>query len=565
MKTAKATAAQEDDDEPRKIRSSRSKRRRACRSRSSSSSSSQSPPRKRSKKHSKRGIPDKKSKRSKVSSSSLRHRHRSLSPSSSRRHRHRSLGPSSSPSSSPSSVTRHSSSTSSSSSSASERSVSLPPRSRSRDVTRKKGRRRDRERDRKGRKVRRSTSSSGTSPSSGSDRSRSRSKGKSRKRRAAGGTKDGTTRDKIEKGYTNRHSSRSDKNKDDYVDRDEEAPATIAKKGGHDIHGRKKNVESELMESPPSKNANESEVALPAAGGANSDAEDLELILRKKALENFRKFRAAATMSGKTENLTTGKEASADNPQNDSTKIAEATHFQRQGSSLGVRHSVGSPRSDDRENGTGHSWKQESSAGMSRGAGSSGILEAGDAGVPTQQKGRTVEGTYSASQFRSPQDDSRNSRSVMQRLVSTPGSSASVNQRLGTSAGVSHVSRSPRVRSVVSIPAREGLDDSTHTTASRPSDDFAPVQSSSEVGLPLVDTNKAEGTNGENRKTSEASASNGSVPSPAVDKSQARIEDKDGFEKKTFSRMHDGETVEVSYKVYIPKKTPALARRKLQR
>lgn len=37
------------------------------------------------------------------------------------------------------------------------------------------------------------------------------------------------------------------------------------------------------------------------------------------------------------------------------------------------------------------------------------------------------------------------------------------------------------------------------------------------------------------------------------------------FEQKTFSRMRDGETVEVKYKVYIPKKTPALARRKLQR
>ncbi|KAG0468531.1 hypothetical protein HPP92_017859 [Vanilla planifolia] len=37
------------------------------------------------------------------------------------------------------------------------------------------------------------------------------------------------------------------------------------------------------------------------------------------------------------------------------------------------------------------------------------------------------------------------------------------------------------------------------------------------------------------------------------------------FEQKTFSRMHDGEMVQVSYKVYIPKKTPALARRKLQR
>lgn len=37
------------------------------------------------------------------------------------------------------------------------------------------------------------------------------------------------------------------------------------------------------------------------------------------------------------------------------------------------------------------------------------------------------------------------------------------------------------------------------------------------------------------------------------------------FEKKTFSRIHDGEMVQVSYKVYIPNKSPALARKKLQR
>jgi hypothetical protein len=133
----------------------------------------------------------------------------------------------------------------------------------------------------------------------------------------------------------------------------------------------------------------------------------------------------------------------------------------------------------------------------------------------------------------------------MQRLVPPPGSSASVNQRLGGSAGLNHVNGAPRIRSVVSIPNRERLDGSTHTTPPRLSEDSSPVESSGKVGLPLNDTNKAEGTNGENRKTSEAPASNGSVLSPAEDRSQARIEDKDGFQKKTFSRMHDGETVEV--------------------
>ncbi|KAJ0966194.1 hypothetical protein J5N97_027332 [Dioscorea zingiberensis] len=45
----------------------------------------------------------------------------------------------------------------------------------------------------------------------------------------------------------------------------------------------------------------------------------------------------------------------------------------------------------------------------------------------------------------------------------------------------------------------------------------------------------------------------------------ANVREATQFEQKTFSRMHDGEVVQVSYKVYIPKKTPALARRQLRR
>jgi len=441
--------------------------------------------------------------------------------------------------------------------------VSPAPRSRSRDVRKKKGRGRDRERDRKRRKARRSASSSSTSASSGSSRSRSRSKSKRRKRKTVAGT----SSDKIEIDYNNRHDSQSEKHmaEDDGTD---ENKLSIAKKKEHDINSYKKNLE---LDSPPPKNANETQEMAPAGGG-NSDAEDLELILRQKALENFRKFRAAGVAAGKTgTNGATGKEALIDDPQSAGTEIAEArssavTHFQKQGSNLLMKNPARPPRSEDYGNGTSHSWKQEGSAGMSSGAASPGILEDGDTGGPTQQKGRTEEATHSNCQFRSPQDG-RNSLSVLQRLGSTPGSCASVNQRLGSNAGVSHVNGAPRVRSVVSIPTREGLDGSTYTTPPRPSENSAPVESTSDVGRPLIDINKAERTNGDDRKTSEASASNGYILPPAEGKSQARTEDKDGaqFQKKTFSRMHDGETVEVSYKVYIPKKTPALARRKLQR
>lgn len=374
-----------------------------------------------------------------------------------------------------------------------------------------------------------------------------------------GGTKDRatTTRDKMEKGYPDRRSCRSVMNVDEHVDGDEDRLA-IAKVVDNDIDRHKKNLE---LESSPSKNANKTEEKVPASGG-NSDAQDLELILRQKALENFRKFRAAATMGGKTDSGAAGKEASIDDSvHNAGMEVADATHSQSQETSLGARYSAGSPRSQNFGNGANRSWKQDNGAGMSCG-GSPGLLEPAETGGPTQLKGRAEESTRLASQFLSPLD-ARNGRSVMQRLAPPPGSSASVNQMLGSSAGLNHVDGAPRVRSVVSIPARERLDGSTHTTPLRPSEDSSPVESSGKVGLPLNDTNKAEGTNGENRKTSEASASDGSVLSPTEDKSQASIEGKDSFQKKTFSRMHDGETVEVRNRPPLLVQVPSIGMLKL--
>ncbi|XP_074556906.1 uncharacterized protein LOC141812855 [Curcuma longa] len=55
-------------------------------------------------------------------------------------------------------------------------------------------------------------------------------------------------------------------------------------------------------------------------------------------------------------------------------------------------------------------------------------------------------------------------------------------------------------------------------------------------------------------------------PLPSKPKGNENKEDTGSqLQEKTFSRMHEGEVVQVSYKVYIPNKTPSLARRQLQR
>ncbi|KQK21205.1 serine/arginine-rich splicing factor 4 [Brachypodium distachyon] len=587
-RAAKKPAADEDEARSKKVRSSRGGKRRRGRSSSPSGSSSGSPPRKRSKKPSSKKIVDKKSKKNKGAS-----RRRRRSPSLSR-----------SPSS-PSSASRsrsHRSRRHSSSSSASERSVSPPPRSCSGDARKRKGR--DRDKDRKRRRVRRSRSHSSSSAHSDSSRgrNRSRSKSKSRKQRARG-MRDDAGRDRIAQDYDNRHASRTEKNSIEDVDRDDEVVA-VALKG---IDGYGKNVELEKMESPPSKgsnetgeisspkdanetgeisspkDANETDKVLPAGGGIPEAEEDLELILRQRALENFKKFRGAAAMPGKTDSNSTGKGVLSDIPQNTVTKISEgrcaAAPSQRQENSRGDSHSAGSPELEDFEN-RETPWKQETSHGDR----SPRTLKDGDTSAPTQQQGSRLETIRSTSRIMS--QDGRNGGSVMQRLGGTPTSSSSVKQRLGISTGVRPAQATPRIRSVVSIPIREGLDGSTSIMTPMAHENPAPVDSSSEVRHPPVETNKLEGTNGEDRNMGEASAPESSAllltdegkSQVATDedkgqavtdecKGQAGNVDKDGsqFEKRTFSRMHEGETVQVSYKVYIPTTSPRLARRKLQR
>ncbi|BAF20626.1 uncharacterized protein [Oryza sativa Japonica Group] len=543
-------AADEDEAKSKKLRSSRGKQRPKQRRRgrcSSTSSRSESPPRKRSKKLK---VSDKKSTKNKG------------------RRRHHSLSPSPSPSSS--SVSYSTRSSSGGGGGASERSVSPPRRSRSRDVRKKK---KERGRDSKRvRRSRRSTSYSTSGESNSSSRSRSRSNNSKSRNRKSGGNKDHASRNKIVQDYDNGHAHRAENVKSvEIADRDEKAMADTSKGSSieisHSIIDHEKNESVEKMESAPTKDADETQDILPAGSGS-PDAQDLELILRQKALENFRKFRGAALMAGKPQTNGTGKEVVTDSPKSSDTKIAEASSvdkpFQRQRSGLSVNCSVGSPRLEDFGN---HITprKQESSAGKSVGVESPGTFEAGSTSGRTEQKGSSLEPTRSNSQIRL--QDGRSSSSIMHRLGSPPRSSASVIRRLGSSAGVNYVNGNPRVRSVVSIPTKEGLDSGTSITTPSACDNSPPVENISEVRHPPIDTNKIEGTKGDERNSGEASAPNVSTLSTGEVKDQPGTEVKDGsqFEKKTFSRMHEGETVQVSYKVYIPKKSPALARRKLQR
>ncbi|KAL0443550.1 UNVERIFIED_CONTAM: hypothetical protein Slati_2077700 [Sesamum latifolium] len=85
--------------------------------------------------------------------------------------------------------------------------------------------------------------------------------------------------------------------------------------------------------------------------------------------------------------------------------------------------------------------------------------------------------------------------------------------------------------------------------------------------LPTSETSPGAGTINASCSSNEEPASSDQPISGEHSLENKKDEAKDGsqFEQKTMSVMRGGEMVQVSYKVYIPKKTPALARRQLRR
>ncbi|KAL6959109.1 hypothetical protein U1Q18_000709 [Sarracenia purpurea var. burkii] len=85
------------------------------------------------------------------------------------------------------------------------------------------------------------------------------------------------------------------------------------------------------------------------------------------------------------------------------------------------------------------------------------------------------------------------------------------------------------------------------------------AETSKSVGQTIDD--KGVGVNNVGGSSSEPSSS----LKPSLEEYGSKDKDGSQFEQKTMSVMRGGEMVQVSYKVYIPKKAPALARRQLRR
>lgn len=146
------------------------------------------------------------------------------------------------------------------------------------------------------------------------------------------------------------------------------------------------------------------------------------------------------------------------------------------------------------------------------------------------------------------------------KIISSPKSHSTVSKERHIQSIIpSHDSKANPIMQLSSLEPNYSASDKKTLVSRLNPNRQSPCRSSQEK-------NAAEGSgSGNGSLRSEVNLSDGIEKTCEVNQTVDECQNGSQFEQKTFSRMHDGETVQVSYKVYIPKKTPALARRKLQR
>ncbi|KAJ6793843.1 pre-mRNA-splicing factor CWC22-like protein [Iris pallida] len=309
----------------------------------------------------------------------------------------------------------------------------------------------------------------------------------------------------------------------------------------------------------------EEEVSAGSGDNAGKDAVALELILRQKALENFRKFRVGLSV----------------NKEFDKPAVDRRIGSSDEGGSIPNQPIKVHGFSDVKS-------LEQSQSGLSANKGFVGnrvAASSSDVGIATNQV-KKVQGSTNRMVL-SEQTTTGAKVAQDKKLVAEPDSGK---------VHISEVSVGDKKEAVK--PAKEGNFrnlNSTETfkptvsrTFSKPIEggtmqNEAKVEESSnrllseQAMLAKVAKDKALVTETGRDKvhTGPASIGDGSIPPdscPIKDDENCKSNEPmvnsatgSEFEQKTFCRVRDGETVQVKYKVYIPKKTPALARRKLQR
>ncbi|KAK2638959.1 hypothetical protein Ddye_026754 [Dipteronia dyeriana] len=268
------------------------------------------------------------------------------------------------------------------------------------------------------------------------------------------------------------------------------------------------------------------------SGGVDSPRSyDLESVLRQKALENLRSFRKVTQLDTKAPvNQKDMNECDA------KTLIASKAEFYQHKSPEGGDHIGGS------------------------------LAEKNT--TPAVNKGST----FAHNKISGMNDDNKGSLSIKDDAVHPPDQGAlASNPNENVSATVRSVSSKPRW---VSLSSRKESSN-TYTNKKHVVELQDPPQAKSAISNSVVETARTTislpgNSNGEEANNASASDDPSTCPksiSGGVDSNKPQDEAKEDsqFQQKTMTVMRGGELVEVSYKVYIPKKAPALARRTFKR
>ncbi|XP_019194464.1 PREDICTED: uncharacterized protein LOC109188300 [Ipomoea nil] len=255
----------------------------------------------------------------------------------------------------------------------------------------------------------------------------------------------------------------------------------------------------------------------------SSGSDDLELILRQKALENLKKFRGMVQTEGSKDVHLTGESS-------------------RHGLSREVLH----PTLVESENATEEYKKVESGVTKQshiQQSDSSGISKSvnGDGGINEPIVDESKPGLQAM------QDESLHSYSTLEQA------SPKANPDCKSSAGK------------ILAPSCQPL---THNSAkAEPTSSIRPVEdqrSENQQAEPTSSVRPVEDQRSEDQQA-EPTSSIRAVEDQSSKGQQAEANDSSHFQQKTMSVMRSGEMVQVSYKVYIPKRAPALSRRQLKR
>ncbi|XP_022717163.1 uncharacterized protein LOC111275857 [Durio zibethinus] len=343
----------------------------------------------------------------------------------------------------------------------------------------------------------------------------------------------------------------------------------------------------------------ENKMVSSATGGFNGD--DMELILRQRALENLRKFRGGLqtninppiTLSDKSDDVKTPSSVNTDlfqikTPMGDDARVVIASQVSQQIKQCPVRRdSTLLPKNDKKTSHLNDAGKYSGTVGSDVASPPAQVVPAD---LPRVEVNKAINSVSNKSKLvmsrtrrEAPNTDTTQKQKVAAQEPSLAKSSVSevvletdqtVKPSKDNAASISIRTKSVKSRIRQESPHIYNTQKQESAALESSQAKLVTENSVNEGGLGTAQTVKPPECGNNDGKVNNTLDSacikpSSSSISTSGDISSDKLEDetKDGsqFQQKTMSVMRGGEMVQVNYQVYIPKRAPALARRQLKR